>query len=614
MALSLVMAACAPAATQATTNAPSSTSATTTQKSSTTSTTTVQESPVKEPSAPKSNTPVYGGTITYSITSDPTAWDPTKAQVIRVSHEQLTSNELLQGDWTKGPQGSGKTNWDWGYLADVTLETGELAQSWELKDDGTIIFHLREGVRYQNRAPANGRELTAQDVVWNMNMQFNYPTAWQSMSYPPEKMAVVADTLLPGGDPRRPTSIRALDKYTVEIKCPPASQALMFLEIGDNAYTNPPEIWAGTGAGQGLGMASWDKVVGSGPFLITGYVPGSLVEYTKNPNYFETDPLYPGKNYQWPYIQSIRQLIIPDMSTRQAAFRVGKLDMMLGLTFEDEQLLLKQRPELQTKRRISNPYIACGREDKANLPYQDIRVRQALNMAVDKDAWLKGYLKGDGEMLGYPYAPGPDWAKYYTPMNQLPPEVQQLYTYNPDKAKQLLKEAGYPNGFQAKIQVPTAKVDEVAILKSDLAKVGVILNILPLEPGAFSAIDAANNHDEMWYGTGKAIWAPEQQMATKKGMYSNDAIIVDPYYDAAGIIIARDVVKDPESFFKVVKESAVHELASAWGIFMPVPYNYNMWWPWVSNYMGISWTGWAGTSDWYKSIWIDTEMKKTMGY
>ena len=551
--------------------------------------------------------------MSLALTTDPAYWDPTKFQVIRVSHEQLTSNELLQGDWTKGPQGTGETDWQWGYIADVTLETGELAESWELKDDGTIIYHLRHGVKYQNRAPANGRELTADDVVWNMLMQFNYPTAWQASGYPPDHPANTTDGVLPG-DPRRPTAFKALDKYTVEVDCPAASQALMFMEIGDNAYTNPPEVWNGKAAGQGLGMGTWDKVVGSGPYMPTAYVPGSMLTYTRNPNYFETDPLYPGKNYQWPYIETIRQFIIPDLSTREAAFRTGKVDMLTAVSHDDELSLSKQRPELQIKRRISSSSIACGRLDKPNLPFQDLRVRQALNMGVDKVAWLRDYLKGDGEMLGYPYAPGASWAKYYTPMDQMPPEVQMLYTYNPDKAKELLKAAGYPNGFQTSIECLTSAVDEVAIIKADLAKIGVVLNIVPLETQVYNSVNMANSQPEMWYGGGAGIWAPEQQMATKAGMQENNAIINDPYYTEVGKVIAKDMVKNPDNFAKTVKASAVYELASAWGIFNPVPYNYNMWWPWVSNYMGIGWTGWAGMYDWYKSIWIDTAMKKSMGF
>ena len=71
--------------------------------------------------------PIYGGTITTAMNSDYMGYDPTKLIAIYVGHMQFTSNELLQGDWTKGPQGTHETDWEWGFLKDVSLETGELA-------------------------------------------------------------------------------------------------------------------------------------------------------------------------------------------------------------------------------------------------------------------------------------------------------------------------------------------------------------------------------------------------------------------------------------------------------------------------------------------------------
>ena len=543
------------------------------------------------------------------IGSDPTGgWDPTRAQAIRTAGMQYTSNELMQGDWTKGPQGTGETKWEYGFLGDTTLETGELAESWEVKDDGTIIFNLRKGIKYHNKAPANGREMTAQDVVWNMEMQFNYVTAWQTMTYPPSKAEAVTGSVLPG-DARRPTSFKALDKYTVEIKTPPASQAIMLLEIGDNAYVNPPELWTSPGA---AGVPTWDKVVGSGPYTIKNYVPGSVLEYTKFKDYFETDPLYPGN--KWPYIDTIKLLIIPDLSTRQAAFRIGKLDMM-SLSPEDAKLMLKQRPDIQYVKRVGGVNVLSGRMDKKDLPYKDIRVRQALNMAVDKEAYLNGFLAGEGVMLGYPYPPTQSWAKFYTPLEEMP-KVKELFTYNPEKARQLLKEAGYPTGFKAKVNMSnaSASVDQMSILKDNLAKVGVEVNLVLMESGAYSTMDAANSHEEMWYGSARGVWAPHEQLTTKRGVYSNDAIIDDPYYDEVGKVIARDIVKDPANYFKVLKAEGVYELESAWGIFLPAPYTYAMWWPWIENYYGINWTGWANITDWYKGLWINEDLKKSMGY
>ncbi len=600
---SLLLVSCAPASTTA--------PATTTTKPSGTTT-----APPTTTSEVKSQ-PIYGGTITTAAGADYSAWDPTMAQAIRCGHMMWTSNELMQGDWTKGPQGSRQTDWEWGWLGDLSLITGELCESWELPDNETIIYNIRKGARYflnprsDRNTLVNGREVTAQDVVWNMEMQFNYPTAWQTMTYPPTKPERVTGKILPG-DARRPTSFAALDKYTFQVKVPSTSQGIMLMEIGDNAYTNPPEIWT-----TGSDFTNWRNIIGSGPWILDDYVPGSSINYRKNPNYYEIDPLFPGKNYRWPYADFTKILVIPDLSTRLAALRTGKVDILQSVTRDDAFPIMNAVKDIQTKRRIATTWVLSGRLDKANLPYKDRRVRVALNLAVDKQAILKDYLKGDGELLAYPYPPLKSWEKYYTPLEELPAETQEIIKGgNPEKAKKLLAEAGYPNGFKATVQVWNLQPqpDEVAILAAYLAKVGVTLEIKIEESGVWNTIDAANSHHDMWYGQAKGIWAPYEQLMTKKGVFSNDAMIDDPYYDQVGTVIARDMISNPANYFKTMKEAGIYELNSAWAVFMPSPYLYQMWWPWIKNWMGIGWTGWAGVNDWFKAIWIDTNQKKAMGY
>ena len=89
-----------------------------------------------------------------------------------------------------------------------------------------------------------------------------------------------------------------------------------------------------------------------------------------------------------------------------------------------------------------------------------------LNLAVDKQAILKDYLKGEGVLLGYPYPPTKAYEKYFTPLDQLPPDTQELFTGDdPAKAKQLLADAGDPNGFKTKIQGQQAQADDMAMIQ-----------------------------------------------------------------------------------------------------------------------------------------------------
>jgi peptide/nickel transport system substrate-binding protein len=553
-------------------------------------------------------TPKFGGTL-VSSGGDFGPIDPTTAQAIRIGHMQYTSSELMQGDWTKGPAGTGESLFDWGFLGDITLEAGELCEDWELPDDETIIFNLRRGIYYQDRAPANGREMTAADVVWNIHMQFNYEGLWNSMTYPPDEPAEVTDRMLPG-DSRRPTLVTALDRYTVELKVPAESQAIMLLEIGDNLYTNPPECWT-----EDDGWQDWSEVIGSGPFILSDYVVGSTITYTRHPQYFEYDPFHPENRL--PYIDTLKLLIIPDRSSLLAAFRTGQLDVLRGFgsaSIEEAEDVMARCPDVQWSVRLTNGNVAAGRMDKPELPFHDLRVRQAMNLAVDQQEILDDYLQGKGVLIGYPFLPTAGYEKFYTPMEQMPEEVKMLFTHDVEKAKELLTEAGYPNGFSTRIDCSSASADELSLLKSYLADVDIDLQIQTMEAGAWFGMWAARSYEEMFYGPLTGLWAPFEQLCTKVGVYSNIAYIDDPYYEEVGRVIASDMVKDPDKYFKTMKEDGVYQLASAWGIWFPARNSYNMWWPWLQNYHGVNWGGWANTEDLYKYFWIDSEMKRSMGY
>ena len=564
-------------------------------------------------------TPIFGGTLTTATTGDIINWDPTTTSTIFVGHMPYTSSKLIQGDWTKGPQGSGQTSWQIGYLSDISLMTGELASSWEMPDSTTIVYHINPNATfYKNpNAPANsivnGRKVTAEDVVWNIISQYNWPGAWQTTGYPPIEPAKVSDKILPGpAGSLRPLSVTATDSSTVTVKLPP-NDSIQLLEIGANMYTNPPEIWT-----QGDGIKSYKDIIGSSAWILSDYVSGSYITYSKNPDYWETDPLYPGKNYKWPYADKLQILIITDSSTRETAIRTGQIDYYVptfgGVTHDQFTNLSAQAKGLLSKQRMGSTPILAMRTDQS--PFTDIRVRQALNMAVDKQTWLRDYLKGDGELVGFPYPPIVDYQKYYTPFDEMPADVQMLFQYDATKAKQLLSDAGYPNGFKvtATCTALSPNPDEVSAIASYLSKVGVTLDINVLDNSTYSAQNVANNYDGMWYGGGGGYWAPNEQLTTKAGMTSNKGHIDDPYYSDVGKVIAADMISNSTNYFKTMKAEGVYELASAWGIFMPMPYQYVVWWPWIKNYDGIGWTGWAGAWQWQKSIFIDTSLKKSMGF
>lgn len=542
--------------------------------------------------------PIYGGTMITALAADYGAWDPYHTQTIRVGHMQLTSNELIGGNWVLGPQGTGDTDWILGWLGDFKLIAPELCD-WELPDDTTIIWHLKRGVKFQNKAPANGREMTADDIVFNFDYQFNNEGCWQAGEYPV-------------GNPYRPTSWKALDRYTVEVKfLSKDAQSLMLPEMGDNIYVSPPEVWTSGGD-----MNDWRKAIGSGPWIVTDYIPGSSVTYSKNQDYFETDPLFAGsgETYKWPYLDTFKFQIIPDTSTRIAALRTAQLDFLQGVDRENAALLKKQVLNLQWKQGyVMSPNVAAGKITQA--PYDDIRVRRALNMAINKQEMVDTYYGGEAALIGYPFPPGKSWAKVYTPFEEQPKEVQEIFTYNPEKAKQLLEDAGYPNGFKVTITCTAATADELSLIKEYWKAINVDLELEVLEGGAWSGTWMSHGYKDMIYAPGLGAWAGvEQDMMTRKGFFANISEIDDPRTQEFKSQIAQYVLDDPDKMLAAKKDYAVWELQQAWGVFMPRAYSYNSWYPWVRNFYGINWTGGAGSWDWTKAIWIDQKMKTSMGY
>ena len=325
--------------------------------------------------SPAADKPQYGGTMTFVYT-EPTGFDPANTMSVQIySSLSFCQDEMAQGDWAKGPAGTSETDWMGGYVGRVGLLTGSLAESWDFPDGETIVFHLRKGVKFWNKPPVNGRELTAADVVWSMNREWSSPKGFPTFWFKP------AD---------RPTSFKALDKYTVEVKVPATMQGALFVFVADQTHIYAPEVVDKSGD-----YIDWRNQAGTGPFMLTDYVAGSALTFKRNPDYWMKDPLHPAN--QIPYVDGLKQLIITDVSTRLAAFRTAKLDYVgiyPNVTFDDAQTLMKANAQLKYKVVTGADKQLWMRTDKADLPFKDVRVRQALNFAVDQPDIVKSYYRG----------------------------------------------------------------------------------------------------------------------------------------------------------------------------------------------------------------------------
>jgi len=186
----------------------------------------VEEEVVEEEGLLPPEVPKYGGVHVF-ISPEPMGFDPAYTMSVEVRDQFITHDELMGEDWTKGPAGTGETDWVQGFVGRLDLLTGELAESWEMPDDETIIFHIRKGVHFWDKYPANGREFTAEDAAWEIERQWTAPRGFLRITNKP------GDALI---------SAKALDKYTLELKVPAHVQGLHLVLDGEQIHMSAPEI------------------------------------------------------------------------------------------------------------------------------------------------------------------------------------------------------------------------------------------------------------------------------------------------------------------------------------------------------------------------------------
>jgi len=512
---------------------------------------------------------------------------------------------MLTGDYAKGPTGSGETSWMYFLFPRRDFLAGWVIESWELTDDVTLTYKIRQGIHFFDKPPANGREADADDVVMSLRQAW-YPGYYHYYNYPTDRVF----------DRPLEEAIKALDKWTVQIKAKPGwtGQLLEKTAVYWQALYPDDVIW------DEYDFSDWRNAIGSGPFMVKDFVPMSAITYEKNPNYWAKHPLFPDD--QIPYVDGVKFLIIPDASTRLAGIRAGKIDRLGGtsvargaVSWEDAETLIRTNPELKYFDRLMNYGVdICMRQDLEETPFADIRVRKALNMAIDRQEMLDTFHGGRGAVLTYPIAPIADLMDVFIPLEELPSEVSEIYTYNPEKAKELLADAGYPNGFKTSIVCYAPQVDVLSIVKEYFSAIGVDMELDQKEyriyqtlgitkkeyTDCFAGAVSSNGYSPWWWGP----FSPG-------GSY-NFSLVNDPK-----IVEAREKVEanywDEPAKFAAYREAIPYMLGQAYYVPLPDPVAFTFWQPWLKLYNGeIDMGYYEYNSTWARYVWIDQDMKYEM--
>jgi len=571
MALSLLLASCAPAVTEE-------------EEKAAPPPKVEKEVITEEEVAPPPEGPIYGGVIRHCLGRGIRGFDPGFAPLSIAL--LLTNEELLTGDWAKGPAGTGEVSWmGGGFMMEVLTEC--LAESWEIPEAGTIIYHIRQGVHWHDKPPVNGRELTAEDVAFSFNYLLKKPGSF----------------LCDHHDPKDVYSVEATDRWTVVIKCRPEVTQPLFADFSDGAPIIPHEVVEQYGD-----MNDWENVCGTGPFTIVDFVPDSSATFIKNPNYWRKDPAHPENTL--PYADGIDCLVVPDRSTQQAALRTGKIITLSQLAFEERDIFLKTSPHLLwTKQPSSQPRVISLRIDVP--PFDDIRVRQALAMAIDRQKIAKEFYGGNAEIYCWPVSPDKDFSDLYTPLEELPESIREMYEYKPDKARQLLAEAGYPKGFKTSMVCTSADVDALSIIKEYWADIGVELDLDVKESGMMKSVIDSRAYKTCY--SKSVTMRPQTLRDAKIGSIANRANVSDPYVEELYYRVAEKLL-EPESNRLVKEEYVPYLLEHCWQIQYPTPDWYVFWQPWLKGYHGEGSVGTANSNNWLIYVWLDQKLKKEMGY
>ena len=352
-------------------------------------------------------------------------------------------------------------------------------------------------------------------------------------------------------------------------------------------------------------MTDWKASCGTGPFMLADYVPKSSVTYERNPNYWQTDPLRPGN--ELPYLDGVKQLFIEDAATRMAAMRTAKLSLLFQHSRDDKVSILQTNPELKVQP-VLYPIGHAIHMRTDMTPTDNVRVRKALAMALDRETIRDQLYGGEAEIYCWPTPTYAEHSGMFVPLAELPKSTREQFEYNPEKAKQLLAEAGYPDGFKTTIDIDSAHADLVSLFVSYWDKIGVDVEIKTHEAGAFVSLWQSRKHGPIVYGK-LSVDVPVSFTALRTEATENQAMINDPRVDEAYTAV-QDAWPDTDEQARLYREIVPYILENVWIIQDPRPYKYNMWQPWFMDYHGEYSAGYGNKFNFCRFIWVDQAVKE----
>jgi peptide/nickel transport system substrate-binding protein len=334
-------------------------------------------------------------------------------------------------------------------MTDWEGTVGDIASSWEVADELEWVFKLRNDVRFQDVPPVNGRPLTASDIVKSVDRAKDFPGASESW-----KQWV--------------GTYEAPDDTTFRIRTQKPYAYLLWL-LGICPIVPMDAV-------QEFGNLK-SHAAGSGPFMLARYELQTGLEMVRNPIYY----------HDYPYIDGVTVRVIPDEASIQAAFRAGLADIYQA-TNKLKADAVKGVSGTTISRYLDRGYANIRLNGSKFAPFKDERVREAVDLALDRKGMIDKIQFGDAELAG-PVPPVFDTA--------LPKEeIEAAYKRDIPRARELLSAAGQ-EGLQFEMFIGNGQdmPDQAAIIKQNLAEAGITVNINAVELGTWIAEMLAGNFE-----------------------------------------------------------------------------------------------------------------------
>lgn len=344
--------------------------------------------------------------------------------------------------------------------------TPDIAESWDIAPDGLIYtFKLKQGCTF-----FNGRKLTASDIVYSFERVLN-PRTRSPRTWVLSRIAGAQQYM--AGTSNHVSGLKVKGPYELEITLDaPFAPFISFLGL-TTAYIVPREEVEKWGNDYGFHGS------GAAPFMLEKWQHNQFLVLRANKNHVGNKPFLAGIYYK----------IIPEDFTALVEFEKGDIDLLPEIMASEYNRYARDpawRPYIKTSSCLNTYYLGLNCQMP---PFTDVRVRRALNLAIDRNKMLHTIMGNRGILAGGPLpsqlrgSPDPDF-----------------YSYDPAGAKDLLREAGYPQGFSMTMY-QTADIENLDIcqvIQDYLKKVGIDVRIVQLEWGTFLEAVAMGEAQSFW--------------------------------------------------------------------------------------------------------------------